>query len=759
MSKLSKKLFRDIRQNKTQFITIFLMVFLGVFVFVGIHAYMDGMAVSADEYYKNNNLQDIWVQGRAFTTEDFEKIKTISNVKDVERKLTTRGTWDGVDLEINFIESNKISKFYVLDGEGFSKDKDGVWVDYYLAQQNNLKVGDTITIKLEEYETTQKVLGLIETPDHVYVVKDETELLPDHSKFGYVYLSVNEFPGSNQFNSFMVDIDDTNKLDETKADIENNISSALAVTDRDDSVSYKSYQSEIEEGDTYSGVLTALFLIIAVLSVVTTMNRFVKKQRTQIGTLKALGFKKGKIVAHYVSYGFYVSLIASILGLLAGAFSLGIFFLNMEMEYYEVPVYSIKILPTTYILATAVVLITTFITYLSCRKILKESASEALRIQMPKVKNTKFNITSLPIFRKASVATKWNLRDVFRNKGRSIMAIVGVIGCTMLIVCAFGMLDSMNSYLDWEFEKICNYKYKITLADDYTEEQLNNLTNKYGDNTSQCLGIEIKNGDKKETNTLTVNDALDYLKYTGHKREYIDISSDGVYITEKLANSLHLKVGDEIEWHIFGDSNWYKTKIAGLNRDPQSQSLNMTRDFYESLGLTYRPDSLYTNEDLSNVEKLDGAKTIQDIKELKSGMESMLKTMKTVIVIMIVVAAILGAVIIYNLGILSLSEKQYQFATLKVLGFKGKQIKKIFTMQNTWLTVIGMIAGLPLGFFMTDYIFKMALSADYDFSAKVKIWSYIYAVVGTLVVSFIVNKRLAKKIDTVDMVTSLKGNE
>ncbi len=759
MSKLSKKLFRDIRQNKTQFITIFLMVFLGVFVFAGIHAYMDGMAVSADEYYEKNNLQDIWIQGRAFTSQDFEKIKTISNVKDVERKLTTRGTWDGVDLEINFIESNNISKFYVLDGEEFSKDKSGVWVDYYLAQKKDLKVGSTITIKFEEYETKQKVLGLIETPDHVYVTKDETELFPDHSKFGYVYLSINELPGDNQFNNFMVDIEDINKLDETKADIENNISSAMAVTDREDSISYKTYQSEIEEGDTYSGVLTALFLIIAVLSVVTTMNRFVKKQRTQIGTLKALGFRKGKIVAHYVSYGFYVSLIASILGLLAGAFSIGLFFLNMEMVYYEVPVYSIRILPISYILAIVVVLITTFITYLSCRKILKESASEALRIQMPKVKNTKFNITSLPLFRKASVATKWNLRDVFRNKGRSIMAIVGVIGCTMLIVCAFGMLDSMNSYLDWEFEKICNFNYKITLAEDYTEEQLNALTSKYGDNTSQGLGIEVKNGDKKETNTLTVNDALDYLKYTDHKREYMDISSDGVYITEKLANTLHLKVGDEIEWHIFGDSTWYKTRIVGLNRDPQSQSLNMTREFYESLGLTYRPDSIYTNEDLSNVEKLDGAKTIQNIKELKSGMESMLKTMKTVIVIMIVVAAILGAVIIYNLGILSLSEKQYQFATLKVLGFKGKQIKKIFTMQNTWLTVVGMIAGLPLGFFMTDYIFKMALSADYDFSAKVKIWSYIYAVVGTLVVSFIVNKRLAKKIDTVDMVTSLKGNE
>ena len=791
MNKLSKKRFRDIMNNKTQFITIFLMVFLGVFVFAGIHAYMDGMEISANEYYDKYNLQDIWISGQGLTREDLENVKKLSNINDAELELTLRASWieKDIDLETNFIESNNISKFYVIDGEGFDKDKRGVWVDYYLAKNNDVKVGDEITLKYDKYEFKEKVLGLIENPDHVYAIKDETEIFPNHNDFGYVYLSIKEFPEEYiidkamqenvipdretfdlyvpdfnpedyyRFSTIIVDIEDTEKLAETKADIENNIQSAMAVTDREDSISYKSYQSEIEEGDTYSGVFTALFLIIAVLSVVTTMNRFVKKQRTQIGTLKALGFKKNKIIAHYVGYGFYISVIASALGLVAGAFSLGLFFLNMEMEYFEMPEYGIKILPISYILAIAVVAIITLITYISCRKILKESASEALRVQMPKVKHTKFNITSLPIFRKASVSTKWNLRDVFRNKGRSIMAIVGVIGCTMLLVCAFGMLDSMNSYLDWEFEKICNFNYKITLSDDYTDEQLNDLTEKYGNNTSQTLGIEIKNGDKKETNTLTVNDALNYLKYTDHKREYIDLSSEGVYITEKLSNTLNLKVGDEIEWHIFGDSNWYKTKIAGLNRDPQSQSLNMTREFYTSLGLTYRPDSIYTNDDLSNVKELDGAKTIQNIKELKQGMESMLKTMKMVIVILITVAAILGTVIIYNLGILSLSEKQYQFATLKVLGFKAKQIKKIFKMQNTWLTIVGLILGLPLGYIMTDYIFKMALSADYDFNAKIKVVSYLYAIVGTLAVSYLVNRRLAKKIDSIDMVSSLKGNE
>ena len=791
MKILSKKLFRDIKGNKSQFITIFLMVFLGVLVFSGIHAYMDGMQKSSDKYYENNNLQDLWISGENFSKEDLEKVKSLNNVKDAERSLSilTKMEEKNVDVEVNFIESNNISKFYVKEGEGFDKDKNGVWLDYYLAQKKDIKLGDTITLKYDKYEIKQKVIGLIEVPDHVYSVKDETEVFPDHSKYGYAYLSINEFPeeyiidsvmkASNiqdraifdeyfkdfkvedyyQFTSIIVDVDDTSKINETKSEIENNLKSALAVTDRESSASYESYQSEIEEGDTYSGIFTALFLIIALLSVVTTMNRFVKKQRTQIGALKSLGFKKGKIVKLYVSYGFYVSLIAAILGVIVGAFSIGYFFLNMEMQYYEIPEYSITVMPIVYIMAISTVICTTIVTYLSCRKILKESSAEALRVQMPKVKNSKFNITSSKIFKKASVSTKWNLRDVFRNKGRSLMAIVGIIGCTMLLVCAFGMLDSMNSYLEWEFEKICNFDYKIALNENYTQEELKQITDKYGNATTQTLGIEIKNGDKKEPNTITVNDALEYVKYTDHNKNYMEISSDGIYITEKLSETLNLNVGDEIEWHIFGNEQWYKTKIVGLNRDPQSQNLNMTRAYCESLGLEYKPDCVYTNENLSEVKQINGAKSIQNISELEQGMKSMLETMRTMVILLVVVASVLGAVIIYNLGVLSLSEKQYQFATLKVLGFKEKQIKKIFKMQNTWLTIVGLIIGLPLGFYMTDAIFKLALSDGFDFSADIKLISYAYAIVGTLVVAFIVNRVLAKKINTIDMVSSLKGNE
>lgn len=764
MKKLSKKRLRDIKQNKMQFFNIFIMVFLGVFVFAGIHAYMDGMEESADKYYKDNNFQDIWLSGENFSNDDLEKVKNMENVKDAERILTIKTELENkndVTLDTNFIESNNISKMYVVDGEEFSKDKKGVWFDSYLAKNLDLKVGDEITFTYQNMKMTEKILGLVNTPDHVYFVKDDTEIFPTHKNYGYMYLSINELPqGMLQiFNQIIVDVNKTDKMQETKANLENNIKSAIAVTDRESSVSYKGYNSEIEEGTTYSGVFTFLFLFIAVLSVTTTMNRFVKKQRTQIGTLKALGFKNRKIINHYVGYGFIISLVASVVGLLAGKYGLGTFFLNMEMSYFEVPVYNTVLIPVVYILAITVVALITLVTYLSCRNILKESAVEALRIEIPKVKSTKFDLTTKGIFKKASISTRWNLRDVGRNKGRSLMAIVGIIGCTMLMLCAFGMMDTMKSYLSWEFDKISNFEYKLSLSNNYTDDQFTNITEKYGNETSESFGIEIKNVDKKETNTLTVNDAPNKLKYTNHNKEYMDLKDDGIYITEKLSEKYGLKVGDEITWHIFGDDNWYTCKIAGLNRDPQNQQLNMTRKYYESLGLTYKADTVYTDENLINTKTIDGVDTIQSIATLKQGMESMLETTETMVVLLIVVSAILGFVIIYNLGILSFTEKQYQFATLKVLGFKDKQIKNIFVKQNLWLTVAGIVIGLPLGFWMLDYIFKSALGENYDFNAYINLVSYLYATVGSLVVSVVVNKVLSRKVKKIDMVSSLKGNE
>lgn len=252
---------------------------------------------------------------------------------------------------------------------------------------------------------------------------------------------------------------------------------------------------------------------------------------------------------------------------------------------------------------------------------------------------------------------------------------------------------------------------------------------------------------------------MDAVRFLNHDAEYIKLSDNGIFVTEKLADLKGYKIGDKISWHIYGEDKYYESQIVGFDRDPQNQNVKMTRKYLESLGIEYKADTIYTDEDLSGNKEIDGVELIQDINALKTGMLNMINTMKTMIILIIVVAAILGGVIIYNLGILSFTEKQYQFATLKVLGFKDKKIKKIYVKQNNWITIVSIVIGLPLGFYMTDFIFKMALSDSYDFSATIKVASYLYATIGTYIVSFVVSKFLAKKVNKIDMVTSLKGNE
>ena len=350
---------------------------------------------------------------------------------------------------------------------------------------------------------------------------------------------------------------------------------------------------------------------------------------------------------------------------------------------------------------------------------------------------------------------------MLRNKARTTTGIIGIAACTMLIVCSLGMLNSMNHFIDLQFNKLFNFGYKLSIKSDINNSILEDLINKYGNATSQSLYIEIKDKDgNRESNNIFVTDSKDYVRFIDNKENFININkNDGVYVTYKLAKTKGYNIGDEIIWHVAGDNTYYTSKIVGFNKDPQNQNVTMTREYLESLSLEYKPDSLYTNKDLSNTKEIEGVEVIANKEELKEGMNNMLETMKTMIVLIIVVAVILGVVIIYNLGILSYSEKQYQFATLKVLGFKDKQIRKIFIKQNNIISCISIILGLPAGFYLTDWLFKTAIEESYDFGASINLDTYIIAVIGTFIISYIVSKLLAKKIDKIDMVSSLKGNE
>ena len=789
---LKKKMFRDIKQNLSQFITIFLMVLIGIMVYVGIEAYMDGMTSAADNFYKNNNIQDLNVMGN-LSDKDLDKIKSLDNVKDAEKKLVVNAI-DKDDKDktylLSFIDSNNISKFHIMDGEKFDVDKKGAWVDNFYAEKNNLKVGDTIKIKYDTFSLEEKILGLINVPDHIYDVKDESEFVPNRENFGFVYLSVNEIPESYikdlvmkemkitdekifdkyvtnfnykeyiPYNYIMVDVNKKKNVTSVKEDIEDKISNAKAIVKIEDTLSYQRYQGEIDEGASYVGIFSGLFLFIAMLSVITTMTRVVKKQKLQIGTMKALGIKNSKIVMHYVGYGFFVSLAAAIVGIILGKYFIGTFFLNMEMDYFEVPNGIPVVKPLSYLVALLVVMVVSFITYLTCRKELFKKPAEALRNEVPNVKVSSLNLSTKGIFKKLNFSSKWNYRDILRNKFRTVTAVVGIVGCCMLIVCAFGMLNSMNHFIKLQFEDLYNFNYKLSLKENLKDDELKVLTDKYGNNTSETLTIETKIGKEREANTIFVTNAGNLVRFQNENGEFIKVNkNNGVYVTRKLADQKNLKVGDTIKWHIYGVNKYYESKIVGLTKDPQVQNLTMTKEYLESLDIDYKPDSLYTNTDLKDIKDIKNVSLVQDINELKNSLESMLSMMKSMIMLIIVFAIGLGAIIIYNMGILSYSEKQYQFATLKVLGFSDKKIRKIFVQQNNWITVLSIIIGLPTGYYMTSWIYESVIADNYDLSAYINLSTYLIAIIGTILVSIIVSRMLSKKVNKIDMVSSLKANE
>ena len=284
---LNRKMFRDIRKNLSQFITIFLMVMIGIMAFSGIKAYMDGMSKTADKFYTENNLQDMDVMGY-LNHDDLEVIKKIDNVNDAELKLSVTGLTDNdKTLLLNFIESNNISKFYIIDGEGFD-NKSGVWLDEFYARENNIKVGDVILVKYETMELHEKVRALVNIPDHLYDVRDSSELYPDRKEFGFAYVSVNEitedyikskamkeagiedkkvfdmvvpdfdYKKNIPFSSIMVDVKDKDKRNKVKEEIEDKVENAKAIINIEDSSSYSAYQGEIDEGKTYVGVFSGI---------------------------------------------------------------------------------------------------------------------------------------------------------------------------------------------------------------------------------------------------------------------------------------------------------------------------------------------------------------------------------------------------------------------------------------------------------------------------------------------------------------------
>ena len=703
---LSKKMLRDIAKHKTQFLSIFLMAFLGVFVFAGVGGESVGLEVNVNEYYDATNLADGWIYSANLDDDFVDKVNNLNPTKDSERQLVMDSVADfsnDPQITLHFLEKNNISTFYLIDGEEFNvSDENGVWLDKKFADAKDLKVGDNISFTFNGIEIEKEIKGLGYSPEYVYHASDAS-VIPDFSKIGFAYLSYKTFPLSDvPYNVLLVDFDgnagDYDDLLSDKLDGKYN-----SFIQQSEHVSVSQFSEEMDQHKMMGDIFPVVFILIALLILLTTMTRIISHQRTQIGILKAVGFKNRTIMFHYISYGLWLVLVGSILGLIVGPLTLPNLFYPSMSSTYILPEWKPAWSMTFVYVAIAMILMSVVVSYFAVRSISKENPADTIRPKSPKVSSSGF-IEKLGFWKKLSFNARWNYRDAKRNKFRALMTIVGVIGCTALLVSAFGMYDGMSNLKEWEYSQINHYDSKLVIDDGASLSEIDDVAREVNGDKIMESAIEIDSGNSKKSASLLVLNDTKLVTPTDYGWNKVHIADDEVSISQKMADLLGVGVGDTVKWHIMGSDKWINTTINKIHADPISQGFIMSSDKLEDLDLNYTPTSIVTAEHVD--KNYSAIKSSTSMNDMISSWDELTESMWLLIYILIFFASILAVVVLYNLGLLSFTEIEREIATLKVLGFKTGALRKLLLTQNLWFTVIGFILGIPVGYYILKIMWE-----------------------------------------------------
>lgn len=774
---LFKKLIRTMGVYKAQFISMIIMIALGVAIVVGFNIEWVSIDKNTKNFYEASGFADYRISTDSalspFSKEDAEKIKNIDGVKEVSRYISVNCAVAGSDektLALTVTENPKVSYFLSESGEPYDENSlDGGWLSYKYATENNIKVGDSVKFSFSGYAFEVKVKGLVRSSEYLVCVKDETQLMPKFELHGFIYISPAMFKAViKEKNPFITDgyFPQINVLSdmeatELKAAVDKALGKTTLVLTRDETPSYSLAQGEAEEGKTMGSILPVIFLLIAVLTMVTTMHRITQKEKVQIGTLKALGFKDKTIVLHYTSYALAIGLIGSVFGIGLG-FLIGKFIFSEGGSmgtYLDMPSWRLYVPWFCWVIIVGMIAFLTFIGFLSVKKILKGTPADALRPYVPK-KSKKLLLERTPLWNKLPFAAKWNLRDIMRHKSRSIMTLIGVVGCMVIIVGSFGMKDTMDGFVDSYYNTAMNYTSQIFVSDDAKKENVDTLIDKYSADYSGSVGVEYENKAYSVEVYSITHDKIRFL--SDDSDATVTLPDDGAFVCRRIAEKYNLKAGDKIVVKPYGKSDKFTLTVKGTVRS-QSERIVISKKYADSLGFDFEISSLYTDTDRTVIKNDQSSaaaavKSIQDKKDIIDTFDTFFEIMNEMIILLVVVGAVLGIVVLYNLGTMSYSERYREMATLKVVGFKDKKIGRILIEQNVWLTVVGMIIGLPLGFFTLDYLVK-ALASEYEMRVTVGAMTYIAGVAITFGVSLLVGFLVARKNKKIDMVEALKGAE
>lgn len=755
---LLRKLVRTAWSYKAQFISMIIMLSIGIGVFLGFNIEWKSIEDNTETFFEQTSYADLRLYSdTGFSENDVEAIRELDGVDRATRYLYVSVGLKAMKktVTLNVSEDYNVSTMLITDGADYNADSDrGIWLSDRFAQANGIEIGDTLTLTFKGTELSGEVVGLCKSGENMICTADSNQLMPDYDTHGFVYISPTMLENSLGA-AFYPQINVISDMD--KAELEEAVKSALGrtalVADKSLHTAYAGAASEAEEGKTMGAVLPVLFLAVAVLTMVTTMHRIASNEKLQIGTLKALGLRDEKILLHYTSYGLFTGILGTLLGTALG-YAIAALIISphgMMSTYFDLPEWHLTMPAFCIPVIILTVILLTLISLLSVKRMLAGTAADALRPYAPRAFKASV-LERLPFADGLSFSVKWNLRDILRHKARSAMTLIGVFGCMLLIVGGLGMNDTMQCFLD-RLSYTNNYVTKINVSETADNAAVSALAEELDGDWQAALGISLDGS----TSTLEIYGAENgKLRFLTEDNEPLTLGDDGVYLCLRLKDTA--AVGSTVEFSPYGSDTTYTARVAGYFRSLVSESIAMSDTYAESLGIEYHIGSVYTDTAEADVDASPIISGKQEKTAIMATYDTFLELLRLMVIILIVGAVILGTVVLYDLGAMSYVERRRELATLKVLGFRDRALGRLLTEQNLFLTLLGVLIGLPCGVGVLQILIT-ALCSEYELCLTVSALTCAASLLLCLGVSFAVSLAVARKNQRLDMTEALKSNE
>ena len=766
----TKLLFRKIKNQFAIFMSAVFIVLLAVLFFVAVKTVYRDFKLTAESYFKDNNLDDFVLFGN-FVEDDIKKIENIEGIDRIELKHRYRGKLNSIDAIIyGDSATNEINNPYIYEGKK-DLETNEIAINKNFAIANDLKIDDEIELDIFGNTNTFKIVSLVSYPNYVFLFKDGASTASKPEDFAVVEIHRDNFKYFPYNSIYITYKDDVNREKIEKKIREELKDKIYSFIDREQSVNYINFEQTLLQIDSFSYICPSILLLMAILLLYIIQRRNVAVERKQIGIMKAIGLTDTSILFMYIKYSFVVSFFGILLAFIASKFLLNPIFASL-VKIFDIPNFTYSVYIDLWIISSIIILLVCILSnLLAAISILKLNPAQSMRGEPPKDNGKKILLERMNFWNKLSFNTRYSIKNSARSKTRYLASLWGMIAAISITIFAQGFNNSFDYFLDTLYHSFVLYDARASINPskkediDFLDDE---KISKYDLASIYQSKVTSTNNDKSFYLPFLIYDAE---SFSSLDIPYNEDYSNSIMIPHYIAKRLGIKKDDtvDVELYTLGDSIVKTLKVSTFVEQQGMFFVYISDNFYKSEFDedidTYNSIFISKKDTTSN----DEIKKILDDSSLVSlysfrndeydANKQQMATIYLLVQILVFVAFLLGAISLYGVGVITLATRRYEFTLLKVMGYTTKEIMVASIKEIITQIIIAIPVGIVSGYGILYLVKKPFSSKLFSFEPHIYNSSYILAIGLLIVVILFVNLLSAHYINRLDMVEGLKDRD